>query len=107
MSLRSTLSGVVSQLGADMRIVSQQLFGGNPPSTQALAHLLRPEIGDPPPQVRRVLEPVVASVALGVIAMLLGMAGLGMVAVFFAAGLIYGILALVFGIRLDMDLPVA
>jgi hypothetical protein len=71
----------------------------------ALSTFIRPNLGDTPAPLRRVLEPIVAASALLAMVVLAGFGALGFGAMLIAAGLIYLIITQVFGIQLDLVPP--
>jgi hypothetical protein len=74
----------------------------NARNVHALSVFLRPNVGDVSARWRRVLEPVVAVLALGSLAILIGIAAVNLFAFMLVGGLIVLILTRVFGLNLRM-----
>ncbi len=81
----------------------QDRVAGDGTKTTALAELIRPELRETPANFRWILEPAVAVLAMAAILLLVGIAGLGSIALIFSAAAIYAIITFVFGIRLDVN----
>ena len=79
----------------------------SPSDNAALSEFIRPNLGQTPPALRRVLEPVVAVSALLALALLGTMGALGFAILFAAASLIFLILTYVFGLKMDVAVPSA
>lgn len=106
MSWRDSAKDLFGDLADRMqqeRIRMRRAF--SPTDSTALSEFIRPNLGQTPPALRRVLEPIVAVSALLALAVLTTMGALGFAVLFAAASLIYLILTYVFGLRLDMAIP--
>ena len=72
----------------------------------ALSTFIRPDLGPTPEPLRRLLEPIIAVWALATMGALLAMGAVGFALMFAAASLLYVILTRIFGLELDVKLPV-
>ena len=75
----------------------------------ALSTFIRPDpsvLGPTPEPLRRLLEPVIAAWAILTMGALLGVGAVGFSLMFAAAALLYLILTRVFGLELDVKMPV-
>lgn len=84
--------------------IKQQVMGPDAPPG-ALSTFLRPDLGPTPDPLRRILEPVIAAWALLTMGALLAVGALGFATMFAAASLLYVLLTRVFGLELDVKLP--
>ena len=94
----------VRQLRRTWRKVQRRLRSGTPTASTMIA-LLRPDLSTTPPPLRRLLEPLVAIAAAGVVATLAGMAALSFAAFMLACALMYAVLTQIFGLELSVQLP--
>jgi hypothetical protein len=102
MKLPESLRSVMGELRRRAHILKDQWNQGR---RATVLQLVRPQLGDTPPLLRPVLEPLVAFSAATVLAGLVAAGALSLAAFVLAGAMIYAILTYVFGIDVDLRVP--
>jgi hypothetical protein len=100
-ALRRRARQAAEQLRQQLRARAGQAGG----PSHALSAFVRPELGAVPPPLRRLLEPVVAALAITLLAGLGAVATVNIATLMLVAAVVVLILRLVFGIELDLVPP--